>query len=254
MAILTRSIADELVIEQGDDVVIPGIYSSIGSNAFKSKDLTSVVIPESIASIDEGAFSGNKLTSIVVPGSVTFIGKDAFLGNPLKNVSISASSKLNYSDFPSGVEFTRRSRDQDVEVVEQDQITGVSTDNAPAGSGTDSDVIIGGGGADKFLFYNPGIFGRESATNLTDFDPYEGDSILLDKESFYLGKKIKLKSVTGKKALKKASRSKKDFVYNEKNGFLFYNENGKISGWGDGGLLAIFQGKPELGTSDFTIV
>ena len=96
---------------------------------------------------------------------------------------------------------TRKFRDQDIEVERQDQITGVSTDNAPAGGGTDSDVIIGGGGADKFIFYNPGIFGKESATKLTDFDPYEDDSILLDKASFYLGKKIKFKSVTGKKAL-----------------------------------------------------
>ena len=149
---------------------------------------------------------------------------------------------------------TRRSRDQDVEVEKQDQITGVPLVNAPAGSGTDGDLIIGGAGADKFLFYNTGMFGKESATKLTDFDPHEGDSILLDKASFYLGKKIKLKSVTGKKALKKASRSKKDFVFYEKKGFLYFNENGKESGWGDGGLFAVLQGKPELGTSDFTIV
>ena len=149
---------------------------------------------------------------------------------------------------------TRKFRDQDIEVEKQDQITGVSTDNAPAGGGTDGDVIIGGGGADKFLFYNPGIFGKESATKLADFDPFEDDSILLDKASFYLGKKIKLKSVTGKKALKRASRSKKNFVYNEKKGFLYFNENGKESGWGDGGLLAVLEGKPELGESDFTIV
>ena len=149
---------------------------------------------------------------------------------------------------------TRKFRDQDIEVEKQDQITGVSTDNAPAVGGTDSDAITGGGGADKFLFYNMGIFGKESATKLTDFDPYENDSILLDKASFNLGKKIKLKSVTGKKALKKASRSKKNFVYNEKKGFLYFNENGKESGWGDGGLLAVLEGKPELGASDFTIV
>ena len=149
---------------------------------------------------------------------------------------------------------TRKFRDQDIEVEKQDQITGVSTDNAPAGGGTDIDAITGGGGADKFLFYNVGIFGKESATKLTDFDPYENDSILLDKASFNLGKKIKLKSVTGKKALKKASRSKKNFVYNEKKGFLYFNENGKENGWGDGGLLAVLEGKPELGASDFTIV
>ena len=69
-----------------------------------------------------------------------------------------------------------------------------------------------------------------------------------------LGKKIKLKSVASKKALKKASKTNNPFVYDEKKGFLYFNENGKDSGWGDGGLLAVLQGKPELGASDFTIV
>ena len=50
------------------------------------------------------------------------------------------------------------------------------------------------------------------------------------------------------------SKSKNQFVYDEKKGSLYFNENGKGGGWGDGGLLAILQGKPELGASDFTIV
>ena len=76
----------------------------------------------------------------------------------------------------------------------------------------------------------------------------------MDKAGFDLGKKVKLKTVASKKALKKASITNKPFVYDEKKGFLYYNENGKESGWGDGGLLAILQGKPELGASDFNIV
>ena len=63
-----------------------------------------------------------------------------------------------------------------------------------------------------------------------------------------------LKTVASKKALKKASMTNNPFVYDERKGFLYFNENGKESGWGDGGLLAILQGKPELGASDFTIV
>jgi hypothetical protein len=53
-----------------------------------------------------------------------------------------------------------------------------------------------------------------------------------------LGKNIKLKVVTGKKSSKKAARSKMDFVYDGKKLLLYFNENGKEEGWGDGGLFA----------------
>ena len=82
----------------------------------------------------------------------------------------------------------------------------------------------------------------------------EGDSILVDKDVFDLGKKVKLKTVASKKALKKASKTNNPFVDDEKKGFLYFNEIGREKGWGDGGLFAIFQGAPELAQSDFTIV
>ena len=184
-----------------------------------------------------------ELTSTAVSRLILEQGKDIIVpDNPL----------FDMASLPD-VDIIRRNS-LETKTKNSDGITDFFSDDVPVSTKVDNDVIIGGGGADKFLFHNPGIFGKESATSLTDFNPYEGDFILLDKASFYLGKKIKLKSVTGKKALKKASRSKKDFVYNEKKGFLYYNENGKESGWGDGGLLAILQGKPELGAFDFTIV
>ena len=83
----------------------------------------------------------------------------------------------------------------------------------------------------------------------------EGDSVLVDKEVFDLGGKVKFKSVTGKKATKKASKSNKEFVYDDNKGLLYFNENGKAKGWGDsGGLFTKLIGAPELRASDFTIV
>ena len=54
--------------------------------------------------------------------------------------------------------------------------------------------------------------------------------------------------------MKKASKTNNPFVYDEKKGFLYFNENGKEKGWGDGGLFVKLQGAPELAQSDFTIV
>ena len=97
-------------------------------------------------------------------------------------------------------------------------------------------------------------FGKKTSDKILDFNSDEGDSILVDKEVFDLGKKVKLKTVASKIALKKAFASNKEFVYDVKKGFLYFNENGKEKGWGDGGLFVKLQGAPELGTTDFTII
>ena len=45
-----------------------------------------------------------------------------------------------------------------------------------------------------------------------------------------------------------------NLIYDEKKVILYFNENGKEKGWGDGGLFVKLQGAPELGAEDFTIV
>ena len=116
------------------------------------------------------------------------------------------------------------------------------------------DVLRGGKGADRFLFNQLVGFGKKRKDKIMDFDSDEGDSIIVDKDVLGLGNKIKLRVVTGKEASRKAERSKRDFVYDDEKGLLYFNENGKKKGWGDGGLFAKLQGAPELGAEDFTIV
>ena len=135
----------------------------------------------------------------------------------------------------------------------KDKITGSSEGEVLAG-GEGKDVLSGGDGADGFFFQNREGFGKKAADKIMDFDSTQGDSVLLARNAFSLGKKVKLKTVASKKALKKALNTNNSFVYYEKKGFLYFNENGKEKGWGDGGLLAILQGKPELVSSDLTIV
>ena len=135
----------------------------------------------------------------------------------------------------------------------KDKITGTSASEVLAGQ-EGKDVLKGGDEADGFFFNAPNGFGKKETDKVKDFDPNEGDLLLVDKDVFDLGKKIKLKVVTGKKASKKAAKSKNDFIYDDKKGLLYFNENGKDKGWGDGGLFVKLQGVPELGASDFTIV
>ena len=116
------------------------------------------------------------------------------------------------------------------------------------------DVLRGGEGADGFLFNKITRFGTKNEDQIKDFDPEAGDSILLDNDLFGLGKKIKLKSYGSRNKVKKAAKSKNDFLYDEKKGLLYFNENGKQKGWGDGGLFTKLQGAPDLGADVFTIV
>ena len=139
-----------------------------------------------------------------------------------------------------------------VGTVKKDKITG-SIANEVLTGGKGKDLLNGGGGSDGFLFNDKG-FGKKQADKILDFNSEEGDSILVYKHILGLDKKVKLKTVASKKTLKKASKTNNPFVYDEKKGFLYFNENGKEKGWGDGGLLAILQGKPELITSDLTFI
>ena len=135
----------------------------------------------------------------------------------------------------------------------KDKITGSSEGEILAG-GEGKDLLKGGRGPDGFLFQNPDAFGKKEADKIKDFDSEEGDSILLDKEVFGLGKKIKLKVVTGNKAAIQAAQTRKQIIYDNKKGILYFNENGKEEGWGDGGLFVKLKGAPELGVDDFTFV
>ena len=147
---------------------------------------------------------------------------------------------------------------QDIDTVivgtkNKDKITGSSDGEVLAGM-KGKDVLKGGKGADGFLFNQAGEFGFKHVDKIKDFDSGEGDTILLDNDLFVLGKQIKLKSYRSKSKVKKAAKSKNDFVYDERKGLLYFNENGKQKGWGDGGLFAKLQDSPELGANDFTIV
>ncbi len=80
---------------QGTELVIPTLYDdttvySIGEEAFKNSNITSVVIPDSITHIRDYAFAGLNIGSVELPKSINFIGKGVFLGCEwLTNIAVS---------------------------------------------------------------------------------------------------------------------------------------------------------------------
>lgn len=275
------------------NIDIPNGVISIGDYAFYGNPLENLDIGINVEEIGLGAFYGNNLTKVEIPDSVVSIGGDSFtsvenaeqggittlsLGSNVESIGdyafnfnqikelyipniqhindiekiqlnnpatfyLEKSIVLGSSDVNSGLVGTKK----------KDKITGTSQGEVLAGM-NGKDVLKGGAGADGFLFNQPGGFGNKHEDKIKDFDSDEGDSILLDQGSFALGKKVKIKSYRVKNKVKKAEKSKNDFVYDEKNGLLYFNENGKQEGWGDGGLFVKLQGTPELGADNFTIV
>ena len=134
-----------------------------------------------------------------------------------------------------------------------DRLKGLAGDDQLVG-GTGRDVLTGGEGADSFVFNRASRFGVKRADKIKDFEAVEGDSILLDNDAFNIGEAVTIKSISAIKKVRQASKTDIDFVYDKKKGFLYFNENGKQKGWGDGGLFVKLQGAPELGADDFTIV
>ena len=97
-----------------------------------------------------------------------------------------------------------------------------------------------------------GLFGKKNFDIITNFDS-ESQSLEIDAESFG-SESDALVAVYKRKRMKKAARLDADFVYHQLSGKLFFNPDGAIKGWGDGGLFAKLQGAPELGAENFTIV
>jgi len=135
---------------------------------------------------------------------------------------------------------------------QNDVITGSDEGEAIAG-GKGKDQMTGGGGPDAFIFETPGEFGKKSADVITDFNPDQGDKVVIASDAFEGVSKINFTSVTGKGNAKDAASSNKNFIYDDKTGVLYFNENGRKEGLGDGGEFVKLMGAPEIAKGDFII-
>ena len=72
---ITQEIGNQLIREQGLDIVIPDSAKVIADGAFSWDDLKSVDIPDSVSEIGEEAFSLNKLKRVVIPASINEISR-----------------------------------------------------------------------------------------------------------------------------------------------------------------------------------
>jgi len=135
-----------------------------------------------------------------------------------------------------------------------DAISGSAKDDV-LGAGKGADKLTGARGADQFVFNTKDSFGAKGADTITDFNPEEGDQIILSPDALPgLKTNPSLQSVTSKKALKAAQKSDSDLIYYQPLGQLFYDQNGSAKGFGKGGLFAVLSGAPVLTAENLGVI
>ena len=99
---------------------------------------------------------------------------------------------------------------------------------------------------DNILITRPQIFNKRSADKITNFNP-STDNLDIYTDSFGIASSATFAAGKNKKTVKKKlAKQDFDFLYDEKKGGLYFNENGVERGFGDGGIIAILKGAPEL--------
>ena len=95
----------------------------------------------------------------------------------------------------------------------------------------------------------PNKYQNKFADKITNFNPLT-DFLEIDTNSFSIDVTATFAAGKNKKTVKKKlAKQDFDFLYDQKKGGLYFNENGAEKGFGDGGIIAILKGAPDL-TSD----
>ncbi len=80
---------------------------SIGVDAFRYSEITSISIPNSVTSIGDSAFSSSSLSSVVIPNSVVTLGYSVFADTQIESVIISSAlSKIEAGTFAGAKKLT----------------------------------------------------------------------------------------------------------------------------------------------------
>ena len=111
-----------------------------------------------------------------------------------------------------------------------------------------------GWSGDYLYLKKPTKFKRKNIDKITKFN-YSTDTLEIDTDSFGIDRSATFAAGKNKKAVKKKLAKKDfDFLYDEKKGGLYFNENGADKGFGDGGIIAILKGAPDLTSSNLEFI
>ena len=122
------------------------------------------------------------------------------------------------------------------------------------GSTSNSTSESSSSGGESIEISKPSKFNKKSADKITNINPAT-DTLEIDTASFGVDNSATFASGKNKKVVKKKlAKQDFDFLYDEKKGGLYFNENGSDKGFGDGGIIAILKGAPDLTSTNLEFV
>ena len=89
-----------------------------------------------------------------------------------------------------------------------------------------------------------GSYGKKNADQIINFDP-ASQRLEISTQSFGVQSDALFATINSKR-VKRSAKTDNDFIYNQRTGRLYFNQNGSDKRWGDGGMFAVLIGKPEL--------
>ena len=123
---------------------------------------------------------------------------------------------------------------QEIDIKALKRIWG--TADSPVGSDEEEVVSIN----------KPFSFNKKSIDKITGFNP-STDTLEISTVSFGVDSSATFAAARNKKMVKRQfDKLDIDFLYDQKQGGLYFNENGVDQGFGDGGIIAILKGAPGL--------
>ena len=149
----------------------------------------------------------------------------------------------------------------DISSIYQDGDTGFSgyTSEANLANPSDPDSVTGiesevSGAMNKVHIKAPKKYKNKYANKIRNFNP-SADALKIENKHFNIDDSPTFAGGKNKKTVKKKlAKQDFDFLYDEKKGGLYFNENGAEKGFGDGGIIAILKGAPDLTASNLYFI
>ena len=158
--------------------------------------------------------------------------------------SIYQDGDIGFSGYTSETNLTYAS-DPDSVAGTESEVDTANPSNLDSVTGIGSEVS---GAMNEIHIKAPKKYKNKYANKIRNFNP-SADTLEIDSNNFKIDDSPTFASGKNKKAIKKLAKKDFDFLYDEKKGGLYFNENGADKGFGDGGIIAILKGAPDL-TSD----
>ena len=130
-----------------------------------------------------------------------------------------------------------------------DILIGNSAANRLTG-GPGADRLTGGLGGDEFVIDMMEPYGRRYSDKIIDFNFREGDYIRFKSTVSGFSRLKQVPEVLSIKHIDLLQQSAHKLIFIQNQGFLYFNQNGTSPGWGEGGLVVILKGQPDLSIDD----